>query len=275
MWIRRKIYNVFHPIIGEILCLHRVLPERSAFKSNRDLEITPDYLERLILEKQNEGALFVDLDTFVASANGKLREKHLVHVTFDDGFADVYTHAYPVLKQYGVPFTLYVSTDLPDGKADIWWLQLEQLAKGDEEWFEKTVEQIYDRHEPIAAAMHALTSSDVDLILCRQQSLSWEQIRTMVLEGLCTVGSHGVSHSAMSLLSEEQVKTELSESKRRLEEILGVEVRHFSYPHSFFNAMTNRWVWEAGYQTAVVGYGGNTRRENNKRFFYREFIVQP
>lgn len=274
MFLRRKVYNFFHPKIGEIWCLHRVLPVRSAFKSNRDLEITPEYLEQLVVKKQRQGFRFVDMDAFVAAANGMVHEKKLIHVTFDDGFADVFTQAYPLLKQYSVPFTVYVTTDLPDGKADLWWLQLERLANGSEEWFENKVKQIYGRHENIAATMHAVTLSTVDEDLCRQLSLSWDQIRTMVSEGFCTVGSHGVTHSAFSLMPEEQVKQELINSKRRIEEMVGVNVRHFSYPHSYFNENTNQWVWQTGYDTAVIGYGGATRRKKGLAFFNRIFIVQ-
>lgn len=275
MNLRRKLYHLTHPVVGEIWCLHRVLPQRSDFKSNRDLEIAPDYLEQLIVEKQSQGFRFVDMEAFVAAANGEKREKNLIHITFDDGFEDVFTNAYPILKQHKIPFTLYVTTDMPDGKADLWWLQLEQLAQGDPEWFEKTMKQIYDRREPVATAMHVITSSSPDLALCQQWSLTWEQIRAMVSEGLCTVGSHGVSHSALSLLSAEDVERELLVSKRRLEEMLDIEVRHFSYPHSFFSETTHQLVWKAGYSTAVVGYGGATRREKGNKFFYRNYIVQP
>lgn len=275
MFLKRKLYNLLYPKIGEIWCLHRVLPVRSAFKSNRDLEISPDYLERIVQAKENRGFRFVNMDTFVAAANGKCRGRKLIHVTFDDGFSDVFTYAYPILKRYKIPFTLYVTTDMPDGKADLWWLQLEQMANGDGECFEKTLEEIYNRQEPVAAAMHAITSSTPDLELCRKFSMTWDQIREMMTEGLCTVGSHGVSHTAFTLVSEEQARDELSGSKRRLEEMLGVEVLHFSYPHSFYTDVTNQWVREAGYKTAVIGYGGVTRRKRGNSFFYRNFIVQP
>ena len=264
-----------HPVVGEIWCLHRVLPERSAFKSNQELEITPDYLEQVIWEKQNQGFHFVDMEMFVKNANGGRRGNKLIHITFDDGFADVFTNAYPILKQHQIPFTLYVTTDMPDGKADLWWLQLEQMAHGDGEWFEKVVSQVYDRKESIAATMHEITSSAVDPRLCQQMSLTWEQIQEMASEEWCTIGSHGVSHSALSLLTVEEAEYELIASKQRIEAMLGVEIRHFSYPHSFFNDTTNRLVRETGYSTAVVGYGGATRRKKGNDFFYRRFIVQP
>ena len=275
MSIRRKIYNVFHPIIGEIWCLHRVLPCRSCFQSNRELEITPDYLERLIVDKISQGFRFVDLDAFVAAVEGSGREKRLVHITFDDGFSDVFTYAYPIFIKFAIPFTYYITTDMPDGRADLWWLQLEQTADGNQKLFEELLKKIYGRGKDIAATMHELTNSVPDSSLCEELCITWEQLKTMVSEGLCTIGSHGVSHSAMSLLTREKAIMELRASKTRLAEMLGVEVRHYSYPHSLYSTATNELVWEAGYQTAVVGYGGYTRSEKNKRFFYRKFIVQP
>ena len=262
-------------MVGEIWCLHRVLPYRSKYKSNRDLEIAPEYLEHLVLEKRQHGFRFVDLDTFVAAAQGIHRERELVHVTFDDGFADVFTYAYPILKQYNIPFTYYVTTDMPDGKADLWWLQLEQMVGGDSKRFEEIIKQVYSQGGHIATTMHTITDSSPDFTLCQNLCISWQQLQIMVSEGLCTIGSHGVSHSAMSLLPKEKASEELSSSKLRLKEMLGVEAQHYSYPHSLFTHAQNELVWKEGYRTIVVGYGGNSRREKNKRFFYRKFIVQP
>ena len=266
---------LFHPVIGTIWCLHRVIPERSLYKSNRDLEITPNYLEHLITNKIEMGFHFVDIDTFVAASSKVLKKRKLINISFDDGFADVFLYAYPILKKYRIPFTLYVTTDMPDGNADLWWLQLEALANGDTEWFEQTMEQIYKSGKNIAASMHAITSSQIDTTLSKKMSITWEQLRTMVSDGLCTVGSHGVSHSAMSLLSKDNALAELNHSRDRLQEMLGVEIQHYSYPHSMFNDTTNHLVWQSGYQTAVVGYGGLTRFSKGNKFFYRDYIVQP
>lgn len=277
MTVHRKIQNLFHPAIGEIWCLHRVLPEteRSSFASNRELELTPDYLESIISAKKSEGCHFVDLDSLVAVANGKRRGRRLIHITFDDGFADVFTNAYPVLKKHQIPFTLYLSTDMPDGKADLWWLQLEEIANGDAAWFEQRIKEIYRQKGNLAASMHGLTSTSPDTNICSRLSLTWEQLRIMVSEGLCTIGSHGVSHSALSLLPKEGVAQELEASRTRIREMLGVDVRHFSYPHSFFNEATNQQVWNTGYETAVIGYGGRIRRSKGCKLFYRNYIVQP
>lgn len=275
MKLARKIHNLFHPIVGEIWCLHRVVPERSPFPSNHELEITPDYLEQLISDRKAQGYRFVDTDTFTDIASHCCAGRKLINITFDDGFSDIYEQAYPILKRLGIPFTIYVTTDMPDGKADLWWLQLEQLANGDIAWFEQTMGSIYASKKHIATAMHTLTNSSLDSTLCQRHALSWDTLRVMLSEGLCTIGSHGVSHSALTLLSPEQAMHELTASRQRLEDMLGTEIHHFSYPHSLHNDETNHLVHQAGYRTAVIGYGGRTRRQSNRLLFYRNYIVQP
>ncbi|HEY4276757.1 MAG TPA: polysaccharide deacetylase family protein [Conexibacter sp.] len=56
----------------------------------------------------------------------------VVAVTFDDGTADFYHHAWPVLRAHGLPVTLYVTSALVDGRHEgaemLSWQQLEELA---------------------------------------------------------------------------------------------------------------------------------------------------
>lgn len=274
MLIKRRIYHLFHPKVGEIWCLHRVVNKRSGFLSNKDLEITPSYLESLISEKLSQGYRFVDIDTFVAAASNRCHGRKLINVSFDDGYQDVLTNAYPVLKRYQIPFTLYVSTGMPDGTADLWWLQLERLVKGDAICFERLMSQIVSSKTEFGKKMHQLTSTSVDLSYCEKHVLSWQQLAELASDSLCTIGSHGVSHKVMTLIPEKKVKHELAESKRRLENKLKIQVRHFSYPFSFYSQALNELVWQAGYSSAVIGYGDTTRHRVGSGLFYRRNIVQ-
>ena len=42
--IKRKLYKAFHPVVGEIWMLHRVVEQRSQRPDQRVLEVTPDWL---------------------------------------------------------------------------------------------------------------------------------------------------------------------------------------------------------------------------------------
>ena len=124
--IRRKIYKLTHPVEGEIWMLHRVCEQRSAVKEQRELEVTPEWLEAEINTYKQKGYRFVSLDDLPCRGPW-------VVITFDDGYRDNYTLAYPMLKRLGVPFTIYVTTALIDNQMQAWWYPGQSLGMSSEE----------------------------------------------------------------------------------------------------------------------------------------------
>ena len=276
MSIISKIKHILHPIQGEIWCLHRVVTERSFFPSNRELELTPNYLERLIVEYQRSGYQFVSLDEIVDDIHRcplDLRRKKRVNITFDDGFRDVYDNAFPILKKYNIPFTIYLVGNFPEGTSDIWWIQLERCANGNVDWFEKTMKEIYQSSRNMRDVMHEITESEPDMDLCREQALTWDQLKEMVDSGLCTVGSHSMTHPGLTGISGDAVRNELTESKCIIEEHLPIRVEHFSYPHSMESPEIQAMLKETGYKTATMGYGGKVRKGDNLYKLNRRYIT--
>lgn len=269
--LARKASNLFHPLLGEIWCLHRVVEERSEYPSNRELEITPDFLEALIIKYQAEGFSFVGLDGLLGSK--PVLPKKCVNISFDDGFRDIYLTAYPLFKRYRIPFTVYLTTDFPEGKADIWWIQLEQCCPS-AEVFEAMMKQVYESGKPMAEMMHGLTGTQPDLQLCRSLALSWTEIKEMVDSGLCTIGSHTVSHPGLTRIAKEAAIHELEESRRIIQERTGCEAVHLSYPHSMEDETVRKAVSDAGYVSATLGYGGSIRRGDDRFRLNRKYIVQ-
>lgn len=127
-YFQRKLHNLTHPIQGEILMLHRVVEQRSAGE-NRELEITPKYLEQTIEKYRQQGYQFVSIDyiTHHSPFTFHLSPK-LVCLTFDDGYRDTYTIALPLLKRLGIPFAVYVTTGFVGNKQPMWWYPNENLC---------------------------------------------------------------------------------------------------------------------------------------------------
>jgi peptidoglycan/xylan/chitin deacetylase (PgdA/CDA1 family) len=65
------------------------------------------------------------------------------------------------------------------------------------------------------------------------------------------VGSHGLSHLDLTMLTQEEARREIAESKARLEDLLGQPVRHFCYPYGGWSNAVREMVQEAGYETGV------------------------
>jgi peptidoglycan/xylan/chitin deacetylase (PgdA/CDA1 family) len=69
-------------------------------------------------------------------------------------------------------------------------------------------------------------------------------------------GSHGMTHPRLAEISTEACRYELCESRQRLEERLGYEIKHLAFPHGSYNAGVQRAAREAGYRSCCsVGIG--------------------
>jgi peptidoglycan/xylan/chitin deacetylase (PgdA/CDA1 family) len=290
--ISQKIYRLLHPVVGEIWCLHRVLPNRSWALPNRELEITPDYLEQLILSYMGDGYRFVSIDNIVERLN-KMRwpwQKKMVNISFDDGFRDIYEYAYPIFKKYNIPFTIYLTTAFPEGKAEIWWIQLEQLIANnttlvvqDQEYqcrtadeksqlFNELIQQIYQSSDtPSRVFEQWFAGYQMDMA---GLALTWDELAEMLSSGLLTVGSHTQSHPMLTKIPTEEVRHELLESKNLIEQHLSISVNHFSYPHSAYNMDIANELRLIGYKSATLGYGGSIRRGVESMLLNRNYIVQ-
>src|SRR5205814_8938928 len=74
----------------------------------------------------------ISLDEMYRRMVGGDSSRRFVCLTFDDGYRDTLQWAYPILKEAGVPFAIYVPTSFPDRLGELWWLALEAvIARND------------------------------------------------------------------------------------------------------------------------------------------------
>jgi peptidoglycan/xylan/chitin deacetylase (PgdA/CDA1 family) len=81
--------------------------------------------------------------------------------------------------------------------------------------------------------------------------LSWSQLAALSEAGV-EMGSHSVSHRPLDVLPIAQVTRELLDSKKILEDHLGVGIASFCYPHGYSSSRVQREVRRAGYANACV-----------------------
>ena len=147
---------MLHPVVGQVWMLHRMEEQRSMQPEQWALEMSPKWLELLIGDYRALGWQFVPIDA--------LPEKgRWICLTFDDGYRDNYTLAYPILKRLNVPFCLYVTTGFIDNRQPMWWYPDKQLGISAEEL--KTLDA-----DPLCTiGAHTVSHPKLDLLSYEQQ----------------------------------------------------------------------------------------------------------
>ena len=111
-----------------VLCYHRFEE-----KGGREMVSTPAEFEAQLQALKDNGITVIPMDDFLAWRRGEknIPAKSAV-ITLDDGWLTGYTAAWPLLKKFGYPFTLFIYTDYVKGGAksggqSITWEQLAEM----------------------------------------------------------------------------------------------------------------------------------------------------
>jgi peptidoglycan/xylan/chitin deacetylase (PgdA/CDA1 family) len=214
-------------------------------------------------------------------------------ITFDDGYRDVLTHGVPVLREFGAPATVFVTTDFVMEGKSLWPDRLVCAlgATNDKElamdWDGSTIrfplrddpDRLAVNHrlrEMLKALPDAEKNARVDEIVERlgtSEKRPWEvwdgfaplaasDLKLLVDAGV-EVGSHTCSHPIMVRCTSEQMADEAGRSKRLIEAATGVPCTSFGYPNGAagdFDAETRRHLVAAGYGCAVTTLKERTSR---------------
>ena len=114
-------YNLcFNRPIGYIYMFHMVCPKTDLLSPIDDLRVSPEFFEAF-LTKQQKRVDFISIDDVpFRMTSHKRGNKPFGVITFDDGYEDNFTYAYPILKKLGIPFVIYVSSGLVKDHTPIW-----------------------------------------------------------------------------------------------------------------------------------------------------------
>jgi peptidoglycan/xylan/chitin deacetylase (PgdA/CDA1 family) len=254
-----------------VLALHRVLSEEETVRTNSPPGMV---LRRKTFEKMLE---FLNREFHIVSLDGFLERisshhadpKPLCLLTFDDGWRDNYTTAYPLLRKFKCPAVIFLVTGFV-GKSGGFWVEELRRAWQDTErqkqirkqfssvfspgstaiGIETIIEHL--KHMPAKGRQEALAES----IECvdgdgSDQLLNWQEIAAMCCDGI-DFGSHTVTHPLLIYEDDQVVEYELSASKQAIEAKLGKKVQAFAYPNGTWDERIHDLVQKLGYGCAFI-----------------------
>jgi peptidoglycan/xylan/chitin deacetylase (PgdA/CDA1 family)/CelD/BcsL family acetyltransferase involved in cellulose biosynthesis len=265
----------------QIFLYHRVNDDRDPFLPSLPVEEFRRQMEYIA-----KNFHVVTLNDIAEGRIGNEKSKYSVAITFDDGYRDNFTSAFPILKELGIPATIYLATGYV-GTSRIPWYDEICLA------FKLTVRTQFQPARTDAPAGSMTTQAErlalLDRVLdwlrelddeTRRQAmpeifralgvpaslalpnymLGWDEIKQMKAHNI-EFGAHTVSHPVLSRTSGRQLQEEISASKKTIEQKLKTEVRHFAYPfgrNAHFSSEAKHFVEQCGFKTAVTTeYGFN------------------
>jgi len=293
------LYNsFFNRPIGEVYMFHRVTPNDKSIKPIADLNVTPVRFEQFIKDRIDK-LDFISVDDMLSvMQNRQKRHKRFALITFDDGYADNYEFAYPILKKYNIPFCIYLSVNLIDTGEKVWNYPLvaEKIIRHNEylELADGTKYKCNSREEKekaFQAVKFWILNQPYDKLqdnfkiqfgkylndnVFESNTLTWNQIEEMSKNGLCTFGSHTMSHCRLSFSEPKWLDYELSESKNIIESHIGKPVEHLSYPYGWktdVSAAASEYAEKHGYKTAMVSWGGPVRKHDRDKYHVKRIMV--
>lgn len=153
-----------------------------------------------------------------------------VLLTFDDGFANNFHNALPVLRSYECPAVFFVSTQHVADPRN--WLAFVRRRA------EQTWGSVEDVTEAVARDWY--------------DGLTAEELRRCAADPLITIGAHGVTHRVLTECTDAELSRELAESRSFLQDVTGHEIDYFAYPRGKYDARVAARTKAAGYTAAFT-----------------------
>jgi len=217
------------------ILMYHMIKEHTGGKF-RGLRVSPEMFEKQVKYLSENGWHFFTVSELVAR-RGNLPEKS-VALTFDDGYEDNYTHAFPILQKYGAKATIYL---------------------------------VVDRHDREWSSKRKAKNSSGELM--REPKLRDEQIAHMLQSSLVEIGSHTMTHENLPTLSAKEKEHQIMASKAKIESAFGTSCQAFCYPFGLYDDEDVKMVRAAGYTSATTTQSGIDDLERADLFRLRRITV--
>ena len=205
-----------------------------------------------------------------------------IAITFDDGYENNYINAFPLLKKYNLPATIFVAAQcLQDNSAILWYdfidlfkseinleaLNMSEIQLGNEKLEAlkkikslsqlKTFFKTLNTLEKKSITDVLIAKDKVETLKQRSDKEFWKmlnakQMKEMSDSRLIEIGSHSVTHPNLDTLNKADLENELKVSKHLLEEVISKEVISIAYPDGAYNEEVKDVSLKIGYKNLLA-----------------------
>lgn len=282
----QRLNNFIHRTKTIFLMYHGIAEDSEELESTTVVR-EGEFRRQMAYLRQNYSCL--SIDDLISNSRPEGKDAPGAVVTFDDGYANNYTVALPILEQFEIPAVVYITTGNVVNRQLFWFdkiwiaskksgickidltgiaepLRSYSLQGSGDSWQVR----IHHLTEDIKKTDPAKREEIVDSIITRFREspgakpfelnvenniftpMTVEQVRTLSSHPIITIGSHSHCHSLLNQIPLAQAEESIVRSKDILEDITGHAVKHFSYPNGNLTPDIINVLKGNGFQSAVT-----------------------
>jgi peptidoglycan/xylan/chitin deacetylase (PgdA/CDA1 family) len=270
---------------GIVLTFHRVLRDADlADCYDPHLAISESVFEQLLHLLRREFQI-VSLDELMEHSGSPDSKQH-VAITFDDGWEDMHSVAYPLLVRYGIPATVFICSglfkendQLPEERfAHIWQHcartnRLRLLTSDLRKWGVPSALSLEQgrwsqnlKRLPMGTKLllfdHLEETYRIPMNSVRR-FITWEEAQQMSRNRI-TFGSHTVNHCTLSSEQDSTIVEEMIKSRAAIKEHIGTDATFLAYPNGAYNERVVQLAEDAGFTHAFTTETGLVSRRTNR-----------
>ena len=236
---------------GVVLCYHNVVGSNHlATASQLGLHMPLATFERQ-MQWLREHYTVIPLDEFVRRLVRGRSLRGVAAITFDDGYAGVFEHAWPLLRHLGLAATVFIVADAPGRDDGFWWDDPDVLRAYSPEREHRWLTDLQGDQTRIVGAVAPGRAAWQSQRWCRPAT--WETIAAAATSGTgLQIGVHSTTHRSLPTLTEVDLSREIVASRDVIQRRTGVTPTLFAYPYGHWNDRVRRAVLAAGYRGAFT-----------------------
>lgn len=222
-----------------------------------------------------------------------------IAITFDDGYANNFKYAIPILEKYSIPATFFITT-IQDSSTNFLWpdfldlvsfystqnsiiFENQHYSKNNKGEFIYNGISLKNKCKNLSwneiQPLFNIFADEWEIIQQLPLNDYWElmnynQIKEVAKKPLFTIGSHGYTHANLNSITFEEATLEVLKGKKVLESICEKPILDFAFPFGYYSDELVKYCSEIGFsKILLVDYNNNNDKKN--QLLKNRFVINP